>query len=270
MLRVDDLDGPRVLPGIVERQLEDLRWLGFRWDEGPGLPGVGAPYTQSECGEIYRGAIAKLMSLGLVYLCDCSRKEIASLASAPHEGDDLHYPGTCRDKEMARPMKRAPSLRLRVDERAEEFFTDARLGTQRARVSEVAGDLVLQRGDGIYSYQLACAVDDGRSEITDLVRGEDLLRSTFCQRYLQRLLAISKPSIYVHIPLIRGVDGERLAKRHGAPSIRQMRELGRTPEQVLGKVAYLLGMVDEEQPRRLDALAADARTLAHGDNGRRA
>ncbi len=255
MLRIEDLDTPRVLARATQRQMDDLQWLGLRWDEGPEqdelLPndetaGIGAPYTQSLARTVYAKALATLHERGLLYPCDCSRKEIASLTSAPHDGEEIRYAGTCVGQSPHRAMRRPAAWRLRVDQGAVESFTDLRLGPQRAPVSDAAGDFVLQRGDGTYTYQFACAVDDGRAQITDVVRGEDLLGSTARQRRLQRLLGLSLPRNYLHIPLIVGTDGARLAKRHRAPTVQEMRLAGRSPESIIGETAYLLGL--QERP----------------------
>lgn len=255
LLRIEDLDTPRVMPGCSQRQMEDLMWLGLGWDEGPGDVGQGAPYTQSECTGLYAGALQNLKGAGLVYPCDCSRTEIAAV-SAPHAGEELTYPGTCRDKAPQREFRRPPAWRLRIEHGAMEHFDDLRLGPHNEQVAAASGDFVLQRGDGVFTYQFACAVDDGRSRVSDVVRGEDLLGSTARQRYLQACLGLPRPTTYVHIPTILGADGSRLAKRHGAPSVRSMRESGVPPEAVLGQVAYLLGLQDTAAPKRPDAWLA--------------
>ena len=247
MLRIDDLDSARVVEGSRRRQMEDLMWLGLHWDEGPESAGIGAPYSQSQAMPHYDDAFASLHRRGMLYPCDCSRKEIASLLSAPHEGEEITYSGACRASDPHRVMRRAPAWRLRVDPDAEETFCDLRLGTLTARVVD-SGDFVLRRADGTYTYQFACSIDDGRGRITDVVRGEDLCASTARQRYLQGLLGLQRPRTYVHIPTIVGPDGERLAKRHGAPTVRAMREAGQSPASVVGAVAYLLGMQEAPLP----------------------
>src|ERR1700722_19251324 len=128
VLRIEDLDPPRVVRGSTERILDDLRWLGLDWDEGPDVGGAFAPYAQSQRGALYEAAIATLAKQGLVYRCDCSRAEIARVASAPHPGDETGYPGPCRDAPATRAFKRDPALRLRLPDGARETVEDGALG----------------------------------------------------------------------------------------------------------------------------------------------
>src|SRR5262249_32186105 len=153
-----------------------LRWLGLAWDEGPDVGGPHGPYTQSARAPLYEAALAWLTARGLTYPCDCSRAEIARIASAPHADEEVRYPGTCRDRDPARPMKRGPAVRLRVLEGAIDFV-DEIAGAYAQDVAKHVGDFVLRRGDGVFAYQLAVTVDDLAMEITDVVRGGDLLAS---------------------------------------------------------------------------------------------
>ncbi len=190
VLRLEDLDAGRVIPGKDAEILDDLRWLGVTWDEGPDVGGERAPYVQSQRRELYAGAIERLAERGLTYYCDCSRAEIARVASAPHAGEEgPRYPGTCRPQGMrARAFRRPPAVRLAVPEGARIEIEDAVLGTLTEDVGEVTGDFVLRRGDGVFAYQLAVVVDDLAMGVTEVVRGGDLASSAPRQALLARLL----------------------------------------------------------------------------------
>jgi glutamyl-tRNA synthetase len=248
VLRVEDLDPPRVVRGSAERIVDDLRWLGMDWDEGPDVGGPFAPYTQSERGALYEAAIAELTKRGLVYPCDCSRAEIARVASAPHPGDEAVYPGTCRDAPPGRAFKRDPALRVRLPEGARERIEDGAMGVIEQDVARECGDFVLRRGDGVFAYQLAVVVDDLAMGITDVIRGADLASSTPRQALLARLLG-GEPPRYTHLPLVVASDGTRLAKRTGGASVRALREAGVDPRAIVGKLAYGLGMTADDGPR---------------------
>lgn len=242
VLRIEDIDTPRVVAGMLERQLEDLRWLGLDWDEGPDVGGPFAPYAQSARGDLYEAAIAALARRDLVYLCDCSRAEVARIASAPHAGEEgPRYPGLCRAHGMrARSFKRPPAVRLRVPD-GEVTVQDRFQGVLLQDVARTVGDFVLKRGDGIYSYQLAVVVDDLAMGITEAVRAIDLLDSAPRQVVLARLLGGEPPS-FAHLPLVVAADGTRLAKRARGVPIRDQRAVGRTPGAVVAGVARVLGL----------------------------
>ena len=256
VVRVEDLDPPRTVPGAADRQMDDLRWLGLDWDEGPDVGGPHTPYVQSARGVRYEGALAALAGRGLTYLCDCSRAEIARVASAPHAGDEgPRYPGTCRALGMApRPFRRAPAVRFAVPADAEIALDDRWQGRHVERVADQAGDFVLRRGDGVFAYQLAVVVDDLAMEITDVVRGADLLGSSARQALLARALGGEAPR-FAHLPLVLASDGARLAKRAGSPSIRGRREAGERSPSVVASIARVLGLVDasvrQATPREL-------------------
>ena len=237
ILRVEDIDTPRVVVGSEARQRADLRWLGLDWDEGPDVGGPHAPYRQSERTAHYDAALAALAAQGLTYWCDCSRREIGSLASAPHAGDDgPRYPGTCRPHGMReRPWKRPPAIRLAVPDR-EVVVDDAFQGVVRQHVAASVGDFVLRRGDGVCAYQLAVVVDDRAMGITEVVRGADLLGSTPRQVLLAELLGGRAPT-FAHVPLVVAADGSRLAKRNPRHTLHGLRELGRSPEAVVAGLA---------------------------------
>lgn len=242
VMRIEDLDGPRVVPGMTEALLEDLRWLGLSWDEGPDVGGPHAPYVQSARLERYRAALEALKARGLVYPCTCSRKEIASVATAPH-GQEPEYPGTCRSG-PSHP-DRAPSWRFRMD--ALPAFDDAVYGHVEGGAR---GDFVVMRADGVFSYQLAVVVDDLTMGITEVVRGEDLLASTPRQIALAHaLLEVGLEAglngavpTFLHVPLVLDEQGERLGKRHGSMAIRAMREAGARPEQLVAGLGRSLGL----------------------------
>lgn len=223
VLRVEDIDTPRVVSGSAERILEDLAWLGLDWDEGP--------FAQSERISQYAEAIDALTAQGLTYPCDCSRADIARVASAPHAGEETVYPGICRERDPGRPMKRAPALRVRVPD--EEWAVDDGLaGRFSHRLASAVGDFVLRRGDGIYAYQLAVAVDDWQMGISDVVRGIDLLASTPRQIWLMNRLGAKTIPRYRHVPLVVDSNGQRLAKRTPGAQIRALRDAGISAEAI--------------------------------------
>lgn len=243
ILRVEDLDAPRVIKGAAEKILDELRWLGLDWDEGPDVSGACQPYIQSQRTDRYNEALEFLSREHHTYHCDCSRAEIARLASAPHAGEEGPlYPGTCRNLPSNRAFKRPPAVRLRVPE-GEVSFTDLVHGEQLCDVQKETGDFVLRRGDGVHSYQLAVVVDDIAMGITEVVRGADLLSSTARQIVLARLLG-AEPPRYAHAPLVIGSDGERLAKRARGVPLFHHREAGRDPRRIVAALARLLGLAD--------------------------
>jgi glutamyl-tRNA synthetase len=231
VVRVEDIDPPRVVRGATKAILDDLRWLGLSWDEGPDVGGSCVPYTQSARAPLYEAVLDWLASRELTYPCDCSRAEIARVASAPHTGEELVYPGTCRDADPARPMKREPAVRLRVPPGV-VGFDDGVMGPFAHDVRGAVGDFVLRRGDGVFAYQLAVTVDDVAMGITDVVRGADLLSSTPRQIMLLRMLGAEAPR-YWHVPLVVATDGTRLAKRTPGGTIKELREAGFGAEEIV-------------------------------------
>ena len=246
LVRIEDLDAPRIRPGAEDRILSGLRWLGLDWDEGPDVGGPFAPYRQSERAERYADALSRLRAAGAVYPCFCSRAEVAAAADAPQgPGDEgPRYPGTCRDLAAAevesRARRRPPAWRFRVPAGAVEF-EDGVHGPQRRDVASETGDFVVARADGIPAYQLAVVVDDAAMAVGEVVRGDDLLASTARQLLLYRALGLSTPR-FAHVPLVNGEDGVRLAKRHGALSLDELRERGADPRAVVGLLAALSGL----------------------------
>jgi len=244
VLRNDDLDAQRFRLDFVDAMLEDLRWLGFRWQEGPDTGGPHAPYNQSGRRAHYRVALERLHAAGLIFPCTRSRRDVLDAIGAPHEGagadDEPVYPREFRPPAGAPlpPLGETITInwRLRVPEGEELAFTDGRFGPQRAVAGRDFGDFLVWRKDDVPSYQLACAVDDAEMAITEVVRGADLIRSTFRQLLVFRALGRPVPRFY-HCPLMNDDRGERLAKRHDALSLRALRERGVTPAEILGKFA---------------------------------
>lgn len=235
ILRNDDLDGARVRPEFVSAFIEDLQWLGCRWDEGPDIGGKYGPYSQSQRLPLYRAAFELLRDRGLVYPCVCSRRDILTALTAPHAGEEEPiYPGTCRAQSFqpTHLSGRSISWRLRVEPGTRIRFHDGHFGPQEFVVGVDFGEFVVWRPDDLPSYQLACVVDDSAMRITEVVRGEDLLMSTARQLLLYQALGLKAPSFY-HCPLVRDTAGKRLAKRHDALSLRVLREQGHLPEALL-------------------------------------
>lgn len=243
VLRVEDIDTPRVRRGMQERQLDDLRYLGLDWDEGPDVGGPHAPYRQSERLALYDRALTMLSERGLTYYCDCSRADIARVASAPHAGEEgPRYPGTCRELGMVeRPWKRSPAVRLKVPDQ-DVTLEDRLQGKVVENVQATVGDFVLKRGDGVHAYQLAVVVDDLDMGITEVVRGADLLGSTARQALLAELLG-QRPPCFAHHAMVISSDGRRLAKRASGVSLRDWRAGGAPAARVLGTLASALGLV---------------------------
>ena len=246
VLRVEDIDTPRVVAGSAARILEDLAWLGLDWDEGP--------IAQSSRTHVYEAALERLAAAGLTYPCDCSRAEIARAASAPHageEGKETIYPGTCRDAPRDRVLKRDPAIRLRVPEDARIAFEDAVCGAVEENVARTAGDFVLRRGDGVFAYQLVVAIDDAEMRVSHVVRADDLLGSTARQILLMRLLGYASVPAYAHVPLVVAPGGERLAKRTRGATVRELAAAGIAPETIIGVLARGLGLVSAVGPSPL-------------------
>ena len=231
ILRNEDLDRDRVRPEFLEAFLEDLRWFGIRWQEGPDCGGPNAPYSQSERRAGHAAAFEALRSAGWLFPCTCSRKDIQSAVRAPHAADDEPiYPGTCRHRSAAEvPAGRPVSWRFRVPKGRALDWIDGGQGPQSWTAGRDFGDFVVLRPDGVPSYQLACVSDDHAMGITEVVRGADLLVSTARQILLYRALGWTPPDFF-HCPLMTDEHGVRLAKRHASLSLRTLREQGRTPE----------------------------------------
>ena len=249
LLRNDDLDQSRSWDEFVVAMEEDLRWLGLRWEE----PMI----SQSARLPIYQAAFERLRAAGFVYPCWCTRKDLAGAARAPHEAEEQEervYPGTCRPENhppVAERLEGASSAasdrtpprdestaawRFHVQDGEVLEFEDGALGPRRAVAGQDFGDFVVWRKNGTPSYQMACAVDDGEMGITEVVRGADLVRSTFRQLLVLRALRLAVPAYY-HCALWRDEKGERLAKRHDALSLRALRAQGLSPGAVIALFA---------------------------------
>jgi glutamyl-tRNA synthetase len=259
ILRVEDIDGPRVKPGASEALLEDLRWLGLDWDEGPDVGGPFAPYVQTERRSRYEEAIRSLLARGLAYACICTRKEVEGAASAPHGPEGARYPGTCRGRfpggpeEAARASGRPAAVRLLVAP-GEVAFEDAFAGPRAFDVSLETGDFVVGKGTGDAAYQLAVVLDDAAMDVREVVRGDDLLPSTARQLLLYRALGLeARIPRFCHLPLVVGPDGRRLAKRHGDSTIARYRRAGVRAERIVALLARWLGIEagDAATPRGL-------------------
>lgn len=234
LLRIEDLDPERSKPQFTDVIFEDLEWLGLDWD--------GPVWRQSDRAELYADALARLAKAGRAYECWCSRAEVARAASAPHVGEEGPvYPGTCRAGGASKPG-RSPSWRFVVEPGVERFHDEVH-GDCAQDVAREVGDFVIRRVDGVASYQLAVVVDDALAGVTHVLRGEDLLSSTARQLQLQRALGFPRPA-YAHVPLLLQADGKRLAKRDGASTVAGLRELGWSPERVVGQLAAWSGLGD--------------------------
>lgn len=254
--RVEDLDPPRVVPGVAAAQMEDLAWLGLDWDEGPDMGGPFAPYTQSERSAFYEEALGRLAAAGRLFPCRLSRKDLQAMASAPHGAEEAPYPASLRPASLepdwfARlggAVQPDAAIRFRVDDRPVSFV-DRIYGPLTERVDEAVGDFVLKRRDGLYAYQLAVVVDDLLMGIDDVVRGADLLASTARQIQLIGALGGSPPA-YAHVPLVVNAEGEKLSKRDQGLTLRALRAAGKPPEAVVGDLAFSLGLLDRPEPCR--------------------
>jgi glutamyl-tRNA synthetase len=251
ILRNEDLDRSRCQPEFVSAMLEDLRWLGLEWSEGPDVGGPCAPYNQSERMEFYRAALNQLRAGKFIYPCTCSRKDIQAAVAAPHGDDEPVYPGTCRGKRSeltvaagpvagigesgarrgSRPAPRA-SLRFRVPDGEIISFVDGHLGERQFVAGRDFGDFIVWRHDDVPAYQLACVVDDAAMRVTEVVRGADLLVSTARQLLLYRALGLVAPRFF-HCELMQDESGRRLAKRHDSLSLKRLRATGISPAQLV-------------------------------------
>jgi len=244
ILRMEDLDTQRTSEEFARTLREDLLWLGLDWDrETP---------AQSQRSRVYDRYFEKLMDLGLLYPCYCTRSQLHSV-NAPHLSDGTYvYPGTCRDL-PAPPADRAPAWRVKVPEGTWEL-TDLAQGPFSQDLTRDCGDFVVRRADGVYVYQLAVTVDDGEAGITEVVRGMDLLGSAPRQMYLQSLFGFPHPQ-YGHVPMLLAPDGRRLSKRDRDLDLGELKKR-MTPEQLLGNLAHAAGLIENRQ-------AISAQELAH-------
>ena len=247
LLRIEDVDIPRCPRSLARQCIDDLRWLGFTWDE--------EPLYQSDRSDVYRDVLDRLTDAGHTYPCFCTRAQLMSLA-APNLGDtQVIYQRTCAnltaEEAVEKAKTRAPAIRLRVPDE-EITFTDGLFGRQRENLARDCGDFILRRSDGLYGYQLAVVVDDAISGVTEIVRGRDILSATPRQLHLQRLLGYDTPN-YIHIPLLVDHQGRRLAKRDKDLDLTALAQRF-TPADILGRLAFSAGLLDEVRPMTLEAL----------------
>ncbi|HUP24402.1 MAG TPA: tRNA glutamyl-Q(34) synthetase GluQRS [Thermoanaerobaculia bacterium] len=254
--RVEDLDPPRVVAGMAEQQQRDLEWLGLDWDEGPNAGGSHPPYVQAERFGIYAATLRRLERDGRLFPCSLSRRELESIASAPHGREGSPYPASLRPLDVGPGwLERVLAGEVRVDavrfrvEPGEVRWNDLLLGPQCERVDVEVGDFVLRRRDGLWAYQLAVVVDDVAMAITEVVRGADLLSSTGRQILLFEALGAAPPS-FGHVPLLLGPGGQKLSKRARSLTLGSLREAGIPAEQVVGYLAWTLGLRDRVEPVR--------------------
>lgn len=262
VLRAEDLDPTRSRPEYLTRQLAELRWLGLGWDEGPDVGGPFGPYLQSDRQDAFATALAELQHKGMTFPCYCSRKEILAAASAPQQGDDEGpaYPGTCLERAdsadfAAAGDRRDVAIRMKVPPDP-VCFHDLVMGERCSEPLRETGAFVVRRKDGVAAYQLAVVVDDHLMRITHVLRGADLLASTARQILLYRALGW-EPPLWAHVPLMLGADAERLAKRHGAVSLGEMRAKGVRPEAIVGWLAWTSGLLDRSEPVEAASLVKD-------------
>ena len=247
LLRIEDLDVPRCPRRLSLQCIEDLRFLGFDWDE--------EPLFQSERTEIYQKCFDELTQLGLVYPCFCTRAQLHA-AIAPNLGDrEPVYSRACAglsSEEAAQRQKtRSPAMRLRVPDEVVSF-TDGHFGSVSEHLSRDCGDYIIRRSDGLFGYQLAVVIDDALSGVNEIVRGRDILFSTPRQMHLQKTLGFDTPA-YAHIPLLLDAHGRRLAKRDKDLDLTALSQV-MTPQQILGMLAFSAGIIEENRPASLDEL----------------
>lgn len=242
ILRIEDLDIRAHNPQYTSFLLDDLQWLGLTWDRGP--------FFQSKRTELYQDALLHLKQQELLYPCFCSRADLHA-AQAPHASDGAYvYAGTCRDLSKSEceelSKHKIPATRIRVPNKT-YAFEDKVYGQTSQNLSKLCGDFIVQRADEVFAYQLAVVVDDADMGVTEVVRGSDLLSSTPRQLYLQDVLGFSHP-IYAHLPLLVAPDGRRLSKRNHDLDLGVLRDQEKTPEEILGFLAYCIGLAEKEEP----------------------
>lgn len=248
VLRIEDVDSPRVKPWASQQAIDDLRWLGIDWDEGPDVGGPHGPYIQSERIQRYRDALSQLIESNQVFPCSCSRKDIEKAGSAPHyEHEGAVYPGTCATWQLGDSLPQEGTFCWRFRSGHERIRFDDRVEGHQVCVPAVAlGAFPVTQKNGAPSYQLAVVVDDGAMGVTEVVRGNDLVASTFRQLELYRALGLSEPA-FAHVPLVQGPDGRRLAKRHGDTRLSHYRDDGVPAQAIVTWAARSAGLVDEHE-----------------------
>jgi glutamyl-tRNA synthetase len=242
VLRIEDIDSPRIKPGAAEQALDDLHWLGLNWD--------GEPLVQTQRLPIYVNALQQLRQNERVYPCTCSRSDVEFAAAAPHaEHEGPIYPGTCarRTARDAAALGRTPhAWRFRLPELTPSF-ADIYRGLTEIDLHRIGGDFVVWKAADTPAYQLAVVVDDAAQGVTEVIRGDDLLASTPRQLLLYQSLGLRAPR-FGHIPLVVGPDGRRLAKRHGDTRLSALRSAGVQPERLLGLLGWSCGWIERNEP----------------------
>ncbi|GJL82106.1 MAG: glutamyl-Q tRNA(Asp) synthetase [marine bacterium B5-7] len=260
ILRIEDLDLDRSHPQHSSKIIEDLRWLGLNWDVGPGAGDV-SDYLQSHRSAHYHAALEHLRNADLLYPCTCSRRDIRTIASAPHGPLGTVYPGICSGNALPPQFRwqsevdHPAAVRFRSGT-GRQSFVDVVQGQFTCDIAREVGDFVVFRRDGLVAYHLAVVVDDIAMNVTDVVRGGDLIASVFPQSCLYQALGM-RPPRYWHLPLRMDESGERLSKRDGAQSLATLIDSGMSPEQVIGILASGLGLIDRELPISLAELVCD-------------
>ena len=240
VLRIEDIDSPRIKAGAAEQAMDDLRWLGLDWD--------GDPLVQTQRLTHYQNVLADFRQRELVYPCTCTRNDVASAASAPHqEHEGPAYPGTCAGRHAgdAESLDRPYSWRFRVTDSSE--FDDRFRGLVKIDIRQIGRDFVVWKSAGTPAYQLAVVADDAAQGVTEVIRGDDLLPSTPRQILLYQALGLAPPS-FAHVPLVVGSDGRRLAKRHGDTRLSTLRDAGVTAESLVGLLAWSCGWLSNPEP----------------------
>ena len=249
VMRVEDLDSQRSRPEFVQANLDELRWLGLSWDEGPDVGGPYAPYQQSERFGLYQEALTTLQTSGHLFECYLSRKDLRleNIASAPHGASVIYGELQRRLNEQVKTQKsqgdKTPSLRFTVKPQTLTFHDEV-LGNVTLNPAQDTGDFVVRRADGEWAYQLAVVVDDITMNITHVLRGDDLLPSTGAQLLLYEALG-AEPPVFAHVPLLLDTDGLRLAKRRGSLTLTSLKEAGVKPERVVGLLAFTAGLTEK-------------------------
>lgn len=248
ILRIEDVDSPRVKPWATQQAIDDLHWLGIDWEEGPDVGGPNAPYIQTERKSLYRDALQRLIRDNRVFPCTCTRKDIAEAGSAPHfDHEPAVYPGTCAGWRDGDPLPEPGShcWRFRASTTQLEF-DDVVLGHHACVPSVALGDFPITQKNGEPSYQLAVVVDDAAMGVTEVVRGNDLIASTFRQMDLYHALGLDVPT-FAHVPLVLGADGRRLAKRHGDTRLSHYRDQGIKPARIVTWAAQSAGLLSDNE-----------------------
>lgn len=257
VLRIEDLDGPRIKPGAAEAIADTLRWLGIEWDAHRLGTSANGALVQSEDLLPYRHAMQQLAAQAAAYPSDLTRAQVEAAASAPQEGmQEVIFPASLRPAVQPRDFDLPETNWRFVTPPGTVEFADAFVGAQAVDPASAIGDFVIWTKRGTPAYQLAVVVDDHRQGVTEVVRGDDLLPSSGRQLLLYRALGLAPEPRYTHLPLVVGADGRRLAKRHGDSRIDSYRSRGVTRERIVGLVAWWSGFLSSRQELSPDELVA--------------